>query len=242
MRARRSWTLRLAVLLAGSAVSGCGGTMSLDMNYSPALYRLQQADQWRGIALGVAKLEDRRSWIDPTNPESLGYVMQQGAFRFGLTYDGRKYVPVSDLVQTLFVEEFTRAGVEAKAIPKILTKDNVADTVEAGRQAGTAYVLGGRVLVFEIVNETGVWTVTSRRSVTLEITLVRVQGGDVALDSNVSLTDRQDEGMGVRHSTNVDRLMNNVFRRVVTQVVEQVTAKLALAPRDVDVRITLVSR
>ena len=56
MRARRSWTLRLAVLLAGSAVSGCGGTMSLDMNYSPALYRLQQADQWRGIALGVAKL------------------------------------------------------------------------------------------------------------------------------------------------------------------------------------------
>ena len=80
MRARRSWTLRLAVLLAGSAVSGCGGTMSLDMNYSPALYRLQQADQWRGIALGVAKLEDRRSWIDPTNPESLGYVMQQGAY------------------------------------------------------------------------------------------------------------------------------------------------------------------
>src|SRR5947208_2732173 len=161
MRARRSWTLRLAVLFAGSAVSGCGGTMSLDMNYSPALYRLQQADQWRGIALGVAKLEDRRSWIDPTNPESLGYVMQQGAFRFGLTYDGRKYVPVSDLVQTLFVEEFTRAGVEAKAIPKILTKDNVADTVEAGSQVGTAYVLGGRVPVFEIVNEMGVWTGTS---------------------------------------------------------------------------------
>ena len=69
MRARRSWTLRLAVLLAGSAVSGCGGTMSLDMNYSPALYRLQQADQWRGIALGVAKLEDRRSWIDPSSLE-----------------------------------------------------------------------------------------------------------------------------------------------------------------------------
>src|SRR5439155_2450115 len=105
---------------------GCGGTMSLDMNYSPALYRLQQADQWRGIALGIAKLEDRRSWIDPTNPERLGYVMQQGAFRLGLTYDGRKDVPVSDLVQNLLLEEFKRAGVEGKAVPKIRTEDNVA--------------------------------------------------------------------------------------------------------------------
>jgi hypothetical protein len=35
--------------------------------------------------------------------------------------------------------------------------------------------------------------------------------------------------------------MNNVFRRVVTQIVEQVTAKLALDPRNVDVRVSVVS-
>jgi hypothetical protein len=61
------------------------------------------------------------------------------------------------------------------------------------------------------------------------------------LDNNVALTDRQDEGMGVRHSTNVERLMNNVFRRVVTQIVEQVTAKLALDSWNVDVRVSVVS-
>jgi len=57
----------------------------------------------------------------------------------------------------------------------------------------------------------------------------------------VSLTDKE-ESMAIAHSTSVDRLMNNVFRRVVTQVVEQVAAKLALDPRDVDVRVTLVAR
>lgn len=237
----RWWTLLLALGLAVSALSGCGGTMSLDMTYAPALYRLPQADQWKGITLGVAKLEDRRPWIDRSEVQSLAYVMQQGPWKFGLTHQGREYVPVADLVQTLLVEEFTRAGVEAKPIAKILTKDNVAEMRNAGQAAGAAYVLGGRILVFEIVNETGVWTVTSRRSVTLEITLARAQSGEVVLDNNVALTDRQDEGMGVRHSTNVERLMNNVFRRVVTQIVEQVTAKLALDPRSVDVRVSVVS-
>jgi hypothetical protein len=36
--------------------------------------------------------------------------------------------------------------------------------------------------------------------------------------------------------------MNTVFRQVVTQVVEQVAAKLALDPRDVDVRIATGAR
>lgn len=241
MRSRRSWLSVLISLPALAMLAGCGGAMSLEMNYAPSLYRLPQADQWKGIGLGVAKLEDRRASIDRAELQSLGYVMQQGAWKFGLTHNGREHVPVADLVQGLFVEEFTRAGVEAKPIPKILTKDNVTEVRDTGQEAGVAYVLGGRILVFEVVNEVGVWTVTSRRSITLEINLVRVQGGNVVLDNNVALTDRQDEGMGIRHTTNVDRLMNNVFRRVVTQVVEQVTAKLALDPRDVDVRVSVVS-
>jgi hypothetical protein len=142
----------------------------------------------------------------------------------------------------LFVDEFGRAGVEAKAIPRVLTKDDVPAMRAAGEEAGVAYVLGGRVLVFEIVNEDHFWNLVSRRSVTLEISVVAVVGGESLLDTTVAQTDRRDEGMGVRHSTNVDRLMNTVFRQVVTQVVEQVAAKLALDPRDVDVRIALIPR
>jgi hypothetical protein len=61
--------------------------------------------------------------------------MRQGSWRFGMTYKGQEFVPVADLVQTLFVEEFTRAGVESKPIAKILTKDRLADMRTAGEQA-----------------------------------------------------------------------------------------------------------
>lgn len=36
--------------------------------------------------------------------------------------------------------------------------------------------------------------------------------------------------------------MNNAFRQVVTQVVEQVTAKLALDPRDIHVRFACITK
>jgi hypothetical protein len=227
----------LLVLLSLVALSGC--TQSLEMTYTPSLYRLPQADQLRGVVLGVGKLEDRRSWVERSEPESQAYVMQQGAWRFGLTYQKKDYVPVADLVQMLFIDEFTRAGIETKAIPRALTKDDPAAMRAAGEQVGASHALGGRVLVFEIVNEQGFWTVTSRRAITLEINLVQVTGGTLSFDSTVTHNDRRDEGMGIRHTTNVDRLMNTVFRQVVTQVVEQVAAKLALDPRDIDVRVTL---
>ncbi len=238
MSPQRPWQVLLIVVSMIVVSTGC--TRSLEMTYSPSLYRVAQADQLRGIVLGIGKFEDRRSWVDRTEPQSLGYVMQAGAWRFGLTHQGREYVPVADLVQTLFVDEFGRAGVEAKAIAQELTKDNAAAMRAAGEQNGAAYVLGGRILIFEIVNEQKFWSVTSRRAVTLEINLLQVRSGELALDTTVTETDRRGEGMGVLHSTNVDRVMNTVFRQVVTQVVEQVAAKLALDPAQIDVRVTLL--
>jgi hypothetical protein len=225
-------------LLALAALAGC--TRSLEMSYSPALYRLPQADKLKGIVLGVAKPEDRRASVVQSDPDNLTYVMRQGAWRFGLTYKGQEFVPVADLLQMLFVEEFNRAGVESTPIAKILTKDKIPDMRAAGEQAGIPYVLGGRVLVFEITNDVG-WTIISRRSVTLEVTLVRVQSGDIAFDNVVSAGNRDESAWGISHGTSIDRLMNSAFRQVVIQVVEQVAAKLALDPRDVHVRIALVT-
>ncbi len=209
--------ITLAMLVSLVAFSGC--TRSLHMTYNPAAYRLPQRDGLRAVALGVAKLEDRRAWIDRTEPQSLAYVMQQGSWKFGLTHQGKEYVPVQDLVQAILIDEFKRAGLEqVTAIPEVLTKDAVPAMRTAAEQQRLGYVLGGRIHIFEIVNEVGVWTVTSRRAVS------------------------SGEGMGVMHSTNVDRLMNTVFRQVVTSVVEQVAAKLALEPRDVRVRLVWAGR
>jgi hypothetical protein len=170
--------------------------------------------------------------------DNLTYVLRAGAWRFGLTHQGREFVPVADLVQSLFVDEFARAGVESKPIAQILTKDRVADMRAAGAQAGVPYVLGGRVLVFDITNDVG-WTIVSRRAVTLEVTLVRVQGGDVLFDNIFSAGDRDESAWGISHATSADRLINTAFRQVVTQVVEKVAEKLALAPGDVHVRFAL---
>jgi len=239
MGSGRRWTLPVAGLLAISALSGC--TRSMPISYQPSLYRLPQADQLKGIGLGVAKLEDRRTLIERSNPESLSYVMRSGAWRFGLTYQNQEYVPVADLVQTLFVDEFARAGVETKAVPKILTRENPADMRAAGEQAGMAYVLGGSLLLFEIVNATNGWVVTSRRGITLAISLVRVRDGSVVLDKIVSTSDQEESAAGAPVRS-FDRLMNSVFRRVVTQIVEEVSAKLALGASDVDTRVTALPR
>jgi hypothetical protein len=234
----------VAVVTLGSltaSFSGC--TRSLEMTYSPAAYRLPQSDTLRGVALGVAKFEDRRAWIDRTEPQSLAYIMQQGSWKFGLTHQGKEYIPVQDLVQSIFVDEFKRAGLEqVTVIPEVLTKDVAPAMRAAAEQQRLGYVLGGRIHVFEIVNEVGFWTVTSRRAVTLEIHLLQAGSSALALDTTVSQLDRQGEGMGVRHSTNVDRLMNTVFRQVVTSVVEQVAAKLAMEPGDVRVRFVFADR
>lgn len=236
MTAPRRWSTTVLVLsaLVLGALTGC--TRSLEMSYTPSLYRLPQADSIKGIVLGVAKLEDRRATIDRSDMQSLGYVMRQGAWKFGLTHGGKEFVPVADLVQRLFLDEFIRAGVGAKALPEILTKDGLPAMRDAGGKAGAGYVLGGRILVFEIVNDPGFWTVDSRRSITLELNLLRVRDSALVLDTTVSHNDSRNEGAGILHSTNVDRLMNTAFRQVVTQVVEQVAAKLALDPRDVRVR------
>ena len=230
--------LMTVVMLVGLGITLSGCTRSLEMTYTPAAYRLPQSDVLRGVALGVAKFEDRRAWLDRTEPQSLGYIMQQGSWKFGLTYQGKEYIPVQDLIQVIFVDEFKRAGLEqVTAIPEVLTKDAPPAMRAVAEQNRLGYVLGGRIHVFEIVNEVGFWTVTSRRAVTLEIHLLQASSGGLVLDTTVSQLDRQGEGIGVRHSTNVDRLMNTVFRQVVTEVVEQVAAKLALEPRDVHVRL-----
>jgi hypothetical protein len=228
------WLLVLSAFGAG----GCGATSymePLEAAYNPALYRMPEADRWRGVVLGVARFEDRRSWIDHADPRSPAYVMQQGRSRYDLTVDGQQHIPVADLVQNILVAELGRAGVEAKPIPQVVTTDESAAIGEAGRQAGVGYLLGGRILVFEIVDEE-VMTMRPvhlyRRAVTLELRLVRVADGERLLDTTVSRLARSREGWGpiIGDATiNADRLLNSVFRQVVVEIVEKVIAvKLAM--------------
>lgn len=155
----------------------------------------------------------------------------------GLTHEGKDYVPVKDVVQSIFVSEFRKAGLQTKPVDLVLSKSNKRDMRGVGDQNGLQYVLGGEIFVFEIVNDMGFWTVSSRRSVTLSLLLLNVKDDSSVLDNVFSENQRENEGMVVMHSTNVNKLMNGVFKKVVKQVVEQVAAKMAVSAAAVHIRV-----
>jgi len=233
----RSIGFWVGTLLMTLASVGC--TRSYDAKYVPAMVPLAQADQLRAVRLGIGKFQDARSSVKADEPETAAHVAQQGPWRFGLTHNGREMTPVADLVQALFVEEFGRAGIRSSALPEVLTKDALPAMRTAGEKASVDHVLGGRIVVFEWANEDKFWYIRSRRSVALEIYLLRVAESSLLLDTVATGTDEKDEGMGVLHTTNIDRLLNRVFRLVVFKVVEEVAQKLAMDPRDIHVRVAV---
>lgn len=246
---RRSWRtveaymrcrgvgLLLAILCAG-ALAGC--TISVESKYAPAMPRLQDADRLRDVRLGIGKFHDSRSMVKADDPDTLAYVARQGNYKFGLTYNGQEMIPVSDLVQKLFVMEFERAGIQSVPLPEILGKGALPAMRAAGEKARVDHVLGGTITVFEWENKDKFWTLEAHRRIAMEIQLMRVATNALVLDTAATGKDENDEGLGVKHTTNANALLNRVFRLVVFKVVEEVAEKLALDPRDIDVRLAFV--
>jgi hypothetical protein len=163
-------------------------------------------------ALQVPDFLDLKN-IRQEDDKSRSFIAKQGSWRFGLTFEGQEFVPVSTVVQKLFVSELKEAGYDAVSAQKPISD--------------AAYNLSGRIVTFEFENETGIVTVTSRRAVMLSLTLTDKQGKPVIDNQLIGDSDRENEGMGVMHSTNMDKLMNRVFKKVVTNVLGQMKAKLA---------------
>lgn len=233
----RSYGLLINIIGIIIFMSGC--TKSIPVTYNSDMKRLNNADAICNLSLGVAKFDDKRSWVDKNDAKSESYIAMQSPWKFGMTYQNKEYIPINDLVQAIFVKEFINAGVNAKPIDHILSRQNIKDIPNISKQDKADYILGGEVLIFEFVNDAGVWTVSSRRTVALNLIMVKVTGEEVRLDAAFNETDRENEGMGVMHGTNVDKLMNKVVKKVVSQVIEQVAAKMALNYKDVSWKIAL---
>lgn len=231
----RSAVLILVAAAASLANSAC--TRSFEYVYKSDMQRLPAADKLAKISVGVAKFEDKRSWIQVDSNKAQSFIAQQGTWKFGLTHKGKDFTPVNEIVQDLFVSEFNNAGIRAKPIAQVLAKRNTSDIRSAGVKSGVNYVLGGEILVFEFVNETGMWTVSARRAVTISASLHHVVSDNVVVDGNFSESQRENEGMGVLHTTNVEKLMNGVLKTVIKQVIEQTAAKVALSPADVKLEL-----
>ena len=111
MSAHSRFSMFGLVLSLSMILGAC--TKSLDTRYTPVMARLQQADTLHGLRLGIATFDDRRAGVRTGDPDTRRYIGYISPYRFGLTHKGKDMVPVPDLIQSLFVEEFSRAGIDA---------------------------------------------------------------------------------------------------------------------------------
>lgn len=220
------------VPIAALALAGC--TQSFPTSYQ-AGQGLTAVSPPRSQSIAIARFEDKRSFAQRNDPKAASYVGVQSPWMFGLTHKGKAYIPVSELVQDLFVTEFQAVGL--KAVAADLTSADPGALQEAALAARTDYALGGQILVFEFANDAGVWTVTSRRSVTMTITLMPARGEAAFRNATITSSDAENEGMAVLHTTNVSKLMNGTFRNVLNQAIAAVAEKLAMLPSRIEVRV-----
>jgi hypothetical protein len=200
-----------------------GCTRSLEVKYQPGFAAGAVAKPAAKERVAIVDLTDVRSWVDKSDEASKTFFAKGGPWKFGLTVNGNDFTPIATVVQTLFVEDFKAAGYDAFA----------AKAITPG-----VYSISGKVMVFEFENETGVFTVTSRRSVSLALTITGKDGTKLVEDSLFTENDREGEGMGVLHSTNVDKLLHGPFKKVVAQVVTKLQSKLVAAgPTEIHVSV-----
>lgn len=200
-------------------VSGC--TRSIATQYEEGLEL--ESNTFAGKSIAVQMFEDQRAWIDGKDAKSQSFIAQQGPWRFGVDYAGTEYFPVNAMLQDIFVRELKAAGADAKAESESNTSD---------------YLLSGKIMNFEFENETGFVTVTSRRHVSLAVTLVDKQGNAIFANELFNELDREGEGMGVLHSTNVNKLMGGALKKVLSSVLNKVNSELAYQGVD-EVRLML---
>lgn len=232
-------TLRFLFVLATlpTLFSGTGCTRAMKFTYKADSPRLERANDLERMSFGIGKFEDKRSWVQTGNPKSESFVGQAGTWRFGLHHNGKSYVPVNEAIQSLLVDELNSAGIHAKPIDAVISKQDALEIKKQGEQNGFNYVLGGEIMVFEFVNEEGFWTITSRRTAVLSLHLFRVRDEKFVLETTLSENERENEGMGVLHSTNVDRLMNTVFKKIARRAIEEVASRCLMEPKDVSCRV-----
>jgi hypothetical protein len=214
---------QLLTMVAAAAVLTTGCTRSLEVKYNPGFAASAGLKAQAKERVAIVNLTDARSWVDKSDEQTKAYFAKSGAWKFGLTYEGKEFVPVATVVQSLFVADFKSAGFDAFAAKEITPG---------------AYSISGKIMVFEFENEAGAFTVTARRSVSLALTITGKDGTKLVEDSLFTENDREGEGMGVLHSTNLDKLLHGPFKKVVGQVITKLQAKLvASGPVEIHVSV-----
>lgn len=131
------------------------------------------------------------------------------------------------------------AGFKVKNIDLIPSSQDRQTLMNISNNESVDYILGGEILSFEFANDAGVWTVTSRQTVTLSLNLISADGNVVFSNSTFSDSNSENEGMGVLHSTNIDKLVNKVFKNVLVKVFKEISTDLALDINKININVAI---
>ncbi len=201
--------LKITILILAIMMLG-GCTRALVATYEPGVEL--EKNGISGEKIAVYQFEDSRSWVDLNDEKSKSFIGKQGSWKFGLKYENIEFHPVSLILQDVFIKDFREIGVDA---------------YKGEGSSSPSYSLKGKILNFDFENETGLWTVTSRRHVSLALTLTDMEGNALFDNELFNEVSRENEGMGVMHSTNVDKLMKEALKNVVVSVINRTNTELS---------------
>jgi hypothetical protein len=187
--------------------------MSVDVRYSADAAQVLHAEALSSARIGVAVFADKR----PRSANDLhanSYVAHDATYDIGVSYGGRTFAPVAEVVQGLLVDELRHAGLNAEPLASEVGADAAAAR-EAGEREHVDVVLGGSLR--EMVNG----------NVTIDGLLVEVAGGKTLLKSPFSASHKLSGGDQPAQDR-VDEVMNQSFKPVAHQMVSQVAKQLQL--------------
>lgn len=204
-------------------------TRSLNLEYNEALDTSVFSTKH---SIGITNFDDERSWESK-------YIAKQDMWKFGITHNNRNYYPIRELVPDLFVQEFRKAGLFVKKVNKPAITDDKIDVQPIIEQEDVEYLLTGKIINFEFENETGWFTVTTQRKVTLALSLYGNNSEVLFFNKLFNEKTREGEGMLAMHSTNVDKLFHVVFKKVLTDVAKLVAEKMNTNTAEVEIHLQI---
>lgn len=211
----------VSILAVTIAVLGSGCAQSYPVHYRSGL-DMASPILPPNESIGIGRFRDARPEARINSDPSKGYLSQSGPFKAGLTYEGRRYIPINELIQDLLIKELQSVGVDAKAIGGGQIALNRRDLTRLAHEAGTTYALGGQIQDFVFSYPEAdpsrffrLPKFTGNQTATLSLTLVRSSG--VPLFEGKVFTDTHIENVGIvfGHTASVDKLLNIALKNVL---------------------------
>ena len=171
--------------------------------------------------IGVARFKDMRPQANLGTDPSKSYIANMGVVKIGLTYNSRAYMPVDELLHDILISELTKLGATARRLDTGAPIVDERSLQAAGRSARVDYALGGQIMAFEFGASSGMWTVDGFQTVTLSVTMVKVNGPTLFANKLFTDSHRENEGMGVLHTTLIDKLLNIALKNTLRRLVQE---------------------